>query len=125
MGKTADKMLQEFAPLREQFWGGHVWARGYFGCSSGNVTDPVIAAYIANQGEPGPEDFRVRRMSAITLGRLKAKETVETLRTHKTTIPPPHHYACHWAIAQITGEPMPRPETTRKVRRDWFLSPAE
>jgi hypothetical protein len=27
--------------------------------SSGNVTDEVVAEYIANQGEPGPEDFRV------------------------------------------------------------------
>ena len=58
-GKTAYKMLQEFAPLRKQFWGRHLWARGYFCCSSGNVTDQVIAEYIANQGKPGPEDFRV------------------------------------------------------------------
>ena len=57
-GKTAYKMLQEFAPLRKQFWGRHLWARGYFCCSSGNVTDQVIAEYIANQGQ-GPEDFRV------------------------------------------------------------------
>src|SRR5262245_34318272 len=58
-GKTASKMLQEFAPLREQFWGRHLWARGYFCGSSGNVTDEVVAASIANQGKPGPEDFRV------------------------------------------------------------------
>jgi REP-associated tyrosine transposase len=58
-GKTAYKMLQEFAPLRKQFWGRHLWARGYFCCSSGDVTDQVIAEYIANQGGPGPEDFRV------------------------------------------------------------------
>jgi putative transposase len=50
--------LQEFVPLRKQFWGRHLWARGYFCCSSGNVTDQVIAEYIANQGQ-GPEDFRV------------------------------------------------------------------
>jgi putative transposase len=56
--KTAYKMVQEFAPLRKQFWGRHLWARGYF-CSSGSVTDQVIAECIANQGEPGPEDFRV------------------------------------------------------------------
>lgn len=58
-GKTAYKMLQEFAPLRKQFWGRHLWARGYFCCSSGNVTDEVVATYIANQGKPGPRDFRV------------------------------------------------------------------
>lgn len=58
-GKTASKMLQELAPLRKQFWGRHLWARGYFCSSSGNVTDQVVAESIANQGEAGPEDFRV------------------------------------------------------------------
>ncbi len=58
-GKSAYKMLQEFAPLRKQFWGRHLWARGYFCSSSGNVTDQVVAEYIAHQGKPGPEDFRV------------------------------------------------------------------
>jgi putative transposase len=58
-GKTAYRMLQEFAPLRKQFWGRHLWARGYFCCSSGNLTDQVVAEYIANQGKPGPGDFRV------------------------------------------------------------------
>ena len=52
-------MLHEFGPLKKQFWGRHLWARGYFCCSSGNVTDTVVAEYIANQGKPGPEDFRV------------------------------------------------------------------
>ena len=52
-------MLHEFAPLKRQFWGRHLWARGHFCCSSGNVTDEVVAEYIASQGEPGPEDFRV------------------------------------------------------------------
>jgi putative transposase len=58
-GKSAYKLLQEFAPLREQFRGRHLWARGYFCGSSGDVTDEIVAAYIANQGEPGPGDFRV------------------------------------------------------------------
>ena len=58
-GKTASKMMQEFTPLRKQFWGRHLWARGYFCCSSGNVTDQVIAEYIANQDKPGDGDFRV------------------------------------------------------------------
>jgi hypothetical protein len=31
---------------------------GYPRCSNGNVTDEVVAAYIANRGEPGPGDFR-------------------------------------------------------------------
>ncbi|NOT56835.1 MAG: IS200/IS605 family transposase, partial [Deltaproteobacteria bacterium] len=40
-GKTAYKLLGEFPQLRKTFWGRHLWARGYFCCSSGNVTDEV------------------------------------------------------------------------------------
>ena len=61
-GKTSHKVLMEFAHLRRQFWGRHIWARGYFAASSGNVTDEVIIEYIATQGqEPSEadEDFKV------------------------------------------------------------------
>jgi putative transposase len=60
-GKSSYKMLAEFSHLRKKFWGRHLWARGYFVCSSGNVTDEVIAAYIERQTEmTGADDsFRV------------------------------------------------------------------
>jgi putative transposase len=29
-GKSSRKMLQEFTELKKQFWGQHIWARGYF-----------------------------------------------------------------------------------------------
>src|SRR3954463_10139769 len=50
-GKTAYKLLQEFPHWRKKFWGQHLWARGYFCCSSGNVTDERIKEYIANQNK--------------------------------------------------------------------------
>jgi putative transposase len=61
-GRSARKMLEEFGELRRQFWGQHLWARGYFVASSGNVTDEIIAEYIETQSERPPgdsEDFRV------------------------------------------------------------------
>ena len=45
-GKTSYKMMSEFKTLQQQFWGRHLWARGYFVASSGNVTDEVILEYI-------------------------------------------------------------------------------
>ena len=48
-GKTSRKMLSENRLLAKQFWGRHLWARGYFAASSGNVTDDVIMQYIAMQ----------------------------------------------------------------------------
>ena len=39
----------EYKELNRQFWGRHLWARGYFAASSGNVTDEIIAEYIRDQ----------------------------------------------------------------------------
>lgn len=58
-GKTAYKLLGEFPHLQKQFWGRHMWARGYFCCSSGNVSDEMIAEYIANQSHDRDDDFKV------------------------------------------------------------------
>jgi len=62
-GKSSRKLLMEFGHLQKQYWGRHLWARGYFVASSGNVTDEAIAAYIRGQEgtEPGDggENFRV------------------------------------------------------------------
>jgi putative transposase len=48
-GKTSRKWLSEYRHLAKKFWGRHLWARGYFAASSGNVTDEVIMQYIETQ----------------------------------------------------------------------------
>lgn len=48
-GKSSRKLMFGFKELQKQFWGQHLWARGYFACSSGNITDEVIMKYIENQ----------------------------------------------------------------------------
>jgi putative transposase len=48
-GKSSRKLLFAFKQLQQQFWGRHLWARGYFVASSGNVTDEVIMKYIEEQ----------------------------------------------------------------------------
>jgi putative transposase len=59
-GRSSYKLLQEFRTLSKAFWGRHLWARGYFVATSGNVTDEVIAHYIAHQEiEPDDADFKV------------------------------------------------------------------
>jgi putative transposase len=57
-GKSSYKLLQSFESLRRQYWGRHLWARGYFCCSSGNVTDDVIKSYIEQQNHDDG-DFKV------------------------------------------------------------------
>lgn len=56
-GTSSRKLMMEYKELNKQFWGQHLWARGYFVASSGNVTDEVIAEYIKNQ------DLEERRKS--------------------------------------------------------------
>src|SRR5580692_6490587 len=48
-GTSSRVLLQEFAHLRKQFWGRHLWARGYFAVSSGTITDEMIQTYIQDQ----------------------------------------------------------------------------
>jgi putative transposase len=59
-GKSSYKLMQENKQISKLFWGRHLWARGYFVATSGNVTDEVIAEYIKNQDiEKEDEDFSI------------------------------------------------------------------
>ena len=59
-GKSSIRLMREFRTLNKTFWGRHLWARGYFVATSGNVTDEVVARYIENQDiEPDDADFKV------------------------------------------------------------------
>ena len=56
-GKSSRIPLTEYTHLRNQFWGRHLWARGYLAVSSGNITDEMIQKYIEEQdGEPVTDD---------------------------------------------------------------------
>jgi putative transposase len=58
-GISSRILLSEFPHLRRQFWGRHLWARGYLAVSSGNITDEMIQQYIEEQeGEPVSDDSR-------------------------------------------------------------------
>jgi putative transposase len=60
-GKTSHHLLAEYRALRKEFWGRHLWARGYFMATTGNVTDEVVKRYVESQGgEPQDDDkFKV------------------------------------------------------------------
>ena len=59
-GKSSTKLLREFPSLRKRYWGQHLWGRGYWVASSGNVTDEVWQKYIeAQKPEPPDDHFKV------------------------------------------------------------------
>lgn len=58
-GISSRVLLQEYPHLKKQFWGKHLWARGYLAVSSGTITDEMIEEYIREQeGEPLEEESR-------------------------------------------------------------------
>ena len=58
-GTSSRVLLSEFPHLKKQFWGRHLWARGYMAITSGTITDEMIQEYIDQQeGEPMVDDSR-------------------------------------------------------------------
>ena len=72
-GKSSYKLQREFSLLQKEYWGQRMWARGYFACSTGNITDEMIKDYIANH-EDTDDDFHVEwdfeSSPSAALGRL-------------------------------------------------------
>jgi putative transposase len=54
--KSSHKMLQENQQLSKLFWGRHLWGRGYFVATFGNITDEVIMEYIRTQDDAEHDD---------------------------------------------------------------------
>jgi hypothetical protein len=92
-----------------------IWALGYI--HEGKPDLPLVKEMEARLNDaPRPfnpgDDPRVRSMSAISLARMKAKDTLPSLRRFQATAAPtlnPVAHACSWAIQQLTGEAPPPP----------------
>jgi putative transposase len=55
-GKTSHHLLRDFRALGRVFWGRHVFARGYFVATTGNVTDDVVKKYVEEQDVAASDD---------------------------------------------------------------------
>jgi len=61
-GRSSTKLLEEFPHLRKRFWGRHLWARGYFGVTAGELTKEMITEYLEHHFEGKAEpDFRIEK----------------------------------------------------------------
>jgi putative transposase len=58
-GKSSFKIQQEFPELQKRYWGQHIWARGYFCATSGNVTDEMVKSYLGNHKSEFKDNFQV------------------------------------------------------------------
>ena len=59
-GRTSRILQDQFPELQKRYWGQHLWARGYFCATVGNVTEEIVRNYIANQSkESNDEIFKI------------------------------------------------------------------
>ena len=55
-GRSSRMLQQEFPHLKKRYWGQHIWARGYFCTTVGQVTDQRIRDYIEGHVGKSPDD---------------------------------------------------------------------
>jgi|SRR3989338_652220 len=63
-GKSSRLLQIEFPELKQRYWGQHLWARGYFAVSVGNVSQDMVAEYIKHHfenKEDADDPFRVEK----------------------------------------------------------------
>jgi putative transposase len=60
-GRSSRMLQQEFSHLRKRYWGQHLWARGYFCSTTGEITTAQIQEYIEKHDEEEPpEQFTIK-----------------------------------------------------------------
>ena len=58
-GRTSRILQEEFPELKKRYWGQHMWGRGYFCGTVGEVDQKTIENYIEHQGEEDDDNFTV------------------------------------------------------------------
>lgn len=59
-GRSSKLLQDEFPELKKRYWGQHMWGRGYFCGTVGEVDEETIRRYIENQGEEENEgNFKI------------------------------------------------------------------
>ena len=106
--------------------GAAIWALGHL--QHGYPDDQLAKALMERAKDFGgmpPDTELVRRMSSISVGRMKAVSQLGECRTLMDQMPDGDvvDLALRWTIHELTGEAVPQPEPP--VRKDgiWFLSP--
>ena len=58
-GRSSHLLQDEFPELKKRYWGQHMWARGYFCGTVGEVDEETIRHYIENQGSEEEKNFTI------------------------------------------------------------------
>lgn len=126
----ADEQLRKLVPkdfrFAQETRAASIWALGRL---HAGVPDEGLAHQLVERLKDiygmQPELPLVRRLSAVSLGRMRAESCLEDLRRMGA----PHAIqsdvgmACAWAVHEITGDPIPPIPPLVQWEVDWFLQP--
>jgi len=128
--REAEPLLREHVPkeflLGDRARSAAVWALGHFYADSPEPT--LVAALEGRLNDTAsqfPETGAVRRAAAASLGRMRARDALPSLKAHYA---PNGSYdsvtgACNWAVNRITGEVFPDPPPVPVGATGFFLEP--
>lgn len=105
-----------------------IWGLGvYHGDKAPEELRLLLRERLGDVTEKDPEHPLVRRMTAISLGRMKDQAALEIMRPFCT--PPKAHtelgLACRWAVREISREPLDELPAIAVAKTDWFLTPVD
>ena len=127
--KPAEPLLRTFVPKDSaalEARAAAIWALGYIHEDKPDAKlVKALQARIRDTQSIPPEEDLVRRMSAVAIGRMKAREALNTLQEFRDQegVGSEVGYACAWAIKQMTGEEFEEPETPIGFYGNFFLEP--
>ena len=58
-GRSSRLLQEEFPDHKKRYWGQHMWARGYFCGTVGQVDEETIRRYVETQGEEEAKNFTI------------------------------------------------------------------
>lgn len=127
-----EELLRLYVPKDPQMGdlsrGAAVWGLGKF--HADKPDEGLAKQFFDRLTDPGiepPETERVRIMSVIAMGTMKAKSQVEPLRAtvYATVAPIREYMAMRWTMQALTGEKLPEPPPAIVTQYGWFLEPLE
>ena len=60
-GRSSRLLQDEFPEIKKRYWGQHLWARGYFCATVGNVDEEIIKKYIETQEVSENDVFTIEK----------------------------------------------------------------
>ncbi len=101
-----------------------IWALGLlFEKAPPEILTSALMGRLTDDAMVMPEDLGVRRMCAISLGRMKVQGATEDLEKYypKSLSVDPFPNACGWALEQLGAAKLPKSGTAQIIQKGWFL----